>query len=47
MKHVKDIATELRSGKSESFDVVIHLTFNWIAIFLLALARRVSTLLMS
>ena len=38
MKHVKDIATELKSGKSKSFDAVIHLTFNWIAIFLLALA---------
>ena len=38
MKHGKDIATELWSGKSKSFDVVIHLTFNWIAKFLLALA---------
>ena len=36
MKHGKDIATELRSGKSKSFDVVC--TSDWIAIFLLALA---------
>ena len=38
MKHVKDIATELKSGKSKSFNVVICMTLNWIAIFLLALA---------